>query len=115
MLKITPLGGTREIGLNMMVIEYGDTAFAIDAGLMFPEGYMLGVDIVLPDMDYVRSKKKDFAALVLTHGHEDHIGAIENLGDEGLVLEGRLPTHLRRSPSPEPFSQVSPELHLDVR
>jgi len=79
MLKITPLGGTREIGLNMTVIEYGDTAFAIDAGLMFPEGYMLGVDIVLPDMDYIREKGKNFAAVVLTHGHEDHIGAIPYL------------------------------------
>ncbi len=76
MLKITPLGGTREIGLNMMVIEYGDTAFAIDAGLMFPEDYMLGVDIVLPDISYIKENRKRFAAIVLTHAHEDHIGAI---------------------------------------
>ncbi|MDY6825415.1 MAG: ribonuclease J [Thermodesulfobacteriota bacterium] len=76
MLKIIPLGGTREIGLNMMVIEYNNVAFAIDAGLMFPEGYMLGVDIVIPEMDYVREKHSDFAAIVLTHAHEDHIGAL---------------------------------------
>ncbi|MDY6905566.1 MAG: ribonuclease J [Thermodesulfobacteriota bacterium] len=76
MLKIIPLGGTREIGLNMMVIEYNNVAFAIDAGLMFPEGYMLGVDIVIPDMEYVRAKQNDFAAIVLTHAHEDHIGAL---------------------------------------
>lgn len=76
MLKIIPLGGTREIGLNMMVVEYHNVAFAIDAGLMFPEGYMLGVDIVIPEMDYVREKHSDFAAIVLTHAHEDHIGAL---------------------------------------
>jgi len=75
-LKIVPLGGTREIGLNMMAVEYGDTVFAIDAGLMFPEDYMLGVDIVIPEISYLKAKQDNFAALVLTHGHEDHIGAI---------------------------------------
>jgi len=76
MLKIIPLGGTREIGLNMMVMEYGDTAFAIDAGLMFPEDYMYGVDIVIPEIGYLKEKREKFAAIVLTHGHEDHIGAL---------------------------------------
>ncbi|MEW6076374.1 MAG: ribonuclease J [Thermodesulfobacteriota bacterium] len=76
MLKIIPLGGTREIGLNMMAVEYGDTTFAIDAGLMFPEDYMLGVDIVIPEISYLKAKQDSFAAIVLTHGHEDHIGAI---------------------------------------
>ncbi len=76
MLKIIPLGGTREIGLNMMAIEFGDTVFAIDAGLMFPEDYMLGVDIVIPEISYLKAKRDNFAAIVVTHGHEDHIGAI---------------------------------------
>lgn len=57
MLKIIPLGGLGEIGLNMMVFEYGDTIIMVDAGLMFPEDYMLGVDIVIPDLTYVREKK----------------------------------------------------------
>lgn len=79
MLKIIPLGGLGEIGLNMMVIEYEETIFVIDAGLMFPEDYMLGVDIVIPDMDYLRENKEKVKAIILTHAHEDHIGAITYL------------------------------------
>ncbi|MCG6911911.1 MAG: ribonuclease J [Deltaproteobacteria bacterium] len=75
-LKIIPLGGLGEIGLNMMVYEYGDTMFVVDAGLMFPEDYMLGVDYVIPDMSYIRQNSSRVAAIVLTHGHEDHIGAL---------------------------------------
>lgn len=76
MLKIIPLGGLGEIGLNMMVVESEDTLFIIDAGLMFPEEYMLGIDFVIPDMDYIRQKKSKVSAIVLTHAHEDHIGAL---------------------------------------
>ena len=76
MLKIVPLGGLGEIGLNMMVFEYQDSAFVIDAGLMFPEDYMLGVDYVIPDMDYIRQNRSKFLGIVLTHAHEDHIGAL---------------------------------------
>jgi ribonuclease J len=76
MLKIIPLGGLGEIGLNMMVFEYRDTLFVVDCGLMFPEDYMLGVDFVIPDMDYLRSNRSKVAAVVLTHAHEDHIGAL---------------------------------------
>ncbi|MBF0303833.1 MAG: ribonuclease J [Desulfamplus sp.] len=79
MLKIIPLGGLGEIGLNMMVIEYKETIFIIDAGLMFPEDYMLGVDIVIPDMEYLRDNKEKIKAIILTHAHEDHIGAITYL------------------------------------
>ncbi len=79
MLKIIPLGGLGEIGLNMMVFEYGDTLFVVDAGLMFPEDYMLGVDFVIPDMNYLRQNESRVAGIVLTHAHEDHIGALPYL------------------------------------
>jgi ribonuclease J len=75
-LKIIPLGGFGEIGLNMMVLEYGTTLFVIDAGLMFPEDYMLGVDFVIPDLDYIKKNRSLVSGIVLTHAHEDHIGAL---------------------------------------
>ena len=78
-LKIIPLGGLGEIGLNMMVFEYGNTMFVVDSGLMFPEDYMLGVDFVIPNMEYLRQNQTKLAAVVLTHGHEDHIGALPYL------------------------------------
>ncbi len=78
-LKIIPLGGLGEIGMNMLVFEYGDTMFVIDSGLMFPEDYMLGVDFVIPNMDYIRRNRSKVVAIVLTHGHEDHIGALPYL------------------------------------
>jgi ribonuclease J len=79
MLKIIPLGGFGEIGLNMMVLECEDTIVIIDAGLMFPEAHMFGVDHVIPDMDYIRQNKSKVAAVILTHAHEDHIGAVPYL------------------------------------
>jgi ribonuclease J len=79
LLKIIPLGGLGEIGMNMMVFEYGDTMFVADSGLMFPEDYMLGVDFVIPNLDYIRQNRTKVAAIVLTHAHEDHIGALPYL------------------------------------
>jgi ribonuclease J len=79
MLRIIPLGGFGEIGLNMMLFEYEDTLFIIDAGLMFPEDYMLGIDIVIPNFDYLRQSNRKVAGIILTHAHEDHIGALPYL------------------------------------
>jgi len=79
MLKIIPLGGLGEIGLNMMVFEYKDTIFVVDAGLMFPEDYMLGVDYVIPEMEYLKHNQTKIAGVILTHAHEDHIGALPHL------------------------------------
>jgi len=76
MLKIIPLGGLGEIGLNMMVVEYEDSLFVIDAGLMFPEDYMLGVDIVIPEFEYLRANREKLKGIVISHAHEDHIGAL---------------------------------------
>jgi len=79
MLRIIPLGGRGEIGLNMMLFEYEDTMFVVDAGLMFPEDYMLGVDYVIPNFDYLLQNKNKVMGIVLTHAHEDHIGALPYL------------------------------------
>jgi len=76
MLKVIPLGGLGEIGLNMMVIEHGPDLLIVDAGLMFPNDYMPGIDLVIPDFTYIRENKEKIRGIILTHGHEDHIGAM---------------------------------------
>ena len=75
-LRIIPLGGLGEIGRNMMVLEYGNDIVIIDAGIMFPPEEMLGVDFIIPNTRYLDDKKKNIRGIVITHGHEDHIGAL---------------------------------------
>lgn len=81
-LRLLALGGLGEIGLNMMALEYAGKILLIDCGLMFPEAYMMGVDLVLPDISALAGRIDDICALVLTHGHEDHIGAVPFLWQE---------------------------------
>src|SRR5512133_16857 len=83
-VRLLPLGGLGEIGLNLLAIEADGQILIVDCGLMFPVASMLGIDFVLPDVSALASRKSDICALLLTHGHEDHIGAvpflIESLG-----------------------------------
>ncbi len=78
-LRIIPLGGLGEVGKNMMVYEYGKNILIVDAGLMFPDNDMLGIDYIIPDYEYIRENKDLIRGMVLTHGHMDHVGAIHHV------------------------------------
>src|SRR5260221_9347071 len=75
-IRVIPLGGLGEIGMNLMVYETADSAIVVDCGMMFPDAAMLGVDVIVPDMTYLFERPERVKAIFLTHGHEDHIGAI---------------------------------------
>jgi ribonuclease J len=75
-LRVIPLGGLGEFGLNCMILERGDEAIAIDCGVMFPDAQLMGIDLVIPDLTYLRELGDRFKGFVLTHGHEDHLGAL---------------------------------------
>src|SRR5688572_5051991 len=75
-LQVIPLGGLGEFGMNMCAIRYGDNLIIVDCGMMFPEAEMLGVDLVMPDLTFLLENKQQIRAVILTHGHEDHIGAV---------------------------------------
>ncbi|HEY9086900.1 MAG TPA: ribonuclease J [Anaerolineaceae bacterium] len=77
-LRIIPLGGLGEVGKNMMAYEYGNNILVVDTGLMFPENDMLGIDYIIPDFDYLRSRRDLVRGIIITHGHEDHTGAIHH-------------------------------------
>ncbi|HEX5929051.1 MAG TPA: ribonuclease J [Solirubrobacterales bacterium] len=100
-LRVLPLGGLGEIGKNMTVIEYGGKIVVVDTGLMFPTAEMHGIDLVLPDFSYLRERAEDIEAIVLTHGHEDHVGAlpyvIREIGMPPVIYGGLLTIGMVRS------------------
>jgi ribonuclease J len=100
-LRIIPLGGLGEIGKNMTVVEFGGKIVVVDTGLKFPTPEMLGIDLVLPDFSYLRDRADDIEAIVLTHGHEDHVGALpyvlREIGEPPAIYGGQLTIGMVRS------------------
>jgi ribonuclease J len=100
-LRVLPLGGLGEIGKNMMVLEYEDRLLIVDVGLRFPTAEMVGIDLVLPDFTYLRDRVDDIEGIVVTHGHEDHLGALpwvlRELSPDIPVYGGPLTTAMARS------------------
>ena len=89
LLRVIPLGGLGEIGKNMAVLEAGENLLIIDAGLMFPTMDMHGIDIVIPDGQYIFERLDWVRGIILTHGHEDHIGALPYLMEQGLAEQAK--------------------------
>jgi ribonuclease J len=123
-IRILPLGGLGEIGLNMMVLEYRDKILIIDCGLMFPESNMMGIDYAIPDVIALADRCSDIVGLILTHGHEDHIGAVpfllERLGNPPVfgtpltlgLLRAKLEEHeLEQRPD---LRTMEPGIHLGL-
>jgi ribonuclease J len=100
-LRVLPLGGLGEIGKNMTVVEYDGKIVVVDTGLMFPTAEMHGIDLVLPDFSYLRDRADDIEAIVLTHGHEDHVGALpyvlREIGEPPVIYGGLLTIGMVRS------------------
>ncbi len=82
MLQLIPIGGLGEIGKNMMAVQYGKEAIVIDTGIMFPENDMLGIDYIIPDFSYLASQNVNVVGIIVTHGHEDHTGAIHHVAEK---------------------------------
>ncbi|MFL5873972.1 MAG: ribonuclease J [Solirubrobacterales bacterium] len=100
-MRVLPLGGLGEIGKNMTVIEYDGRIVVVDTGLMFPTAEMHGIDLVLPDFSYLRDRADDIEAIILTHGHEDHVGALpyvlREIGIPPVIYGGMLTIGMVRS------------------
>ena len=118
-LRVLPLGGLGEIGKNMTVVEYDGRIVVVDTGLRFPTADMLGIDLVLPDFSYLRERAQDIEAIVITHGHEDHLGALpwvlRELGEHTpTVYGGRLTIAMARSKLDEHRLRDAPLQDVDT-